>query len=312
VPESFESLRQKLLELMNAARESTPEHRKGFWYHRPLENFPPKTIRIPEEFDGGDEIAIACTQTELGAKAQRELVDRWCRVFPTLPVRYVWLQTKTPQHLFEAACDVHALEGLNVSWSSVTDLDALTRAKQLRYLRIGSCPSVTDLGAIEKLQQIRWLELALPHAVNNLDWVQDLTELEGLSVVSSKRQSLPSLRPLAGLNKLRWLHIGGIRSDDKSLRPLATLKSLRFLLIGNLFPMAEFARLSRELPETDCDWFVPGRVVGTCRRCKAQRLMISGKGVSSICPACEPAKWEKIVEAFIAASESPWAANVGV
>jgi hypothetical protein len=313
VPESFESLRQKLLELMNSARERTPEHRKGFWYYRPLENFPPKTIRIPEEFDGSEEIAIACTQTELGAKAQRELVARWCRVLPTLSVRHVWLQTKTPQQLLEAACDVPSLESLNVSWSSVTDLSALTRAPQLRHLKVGSCPSAPNLSGIEGLTHLRWLEFALPHAVSSLDSVAQLTELEGLSVTSgSKRQSLPSFRPLSGLNKLRWLHIGGIRTDDKSLQPLKTLKALKFLAIGNLFPMAEFARLSRQLPETDCDWFVPGRATGSCRQCKSERVMISGKGVSSICPTCNPAKWDKIVEAFIAASETSWAENVDV
>src|SRR5207342_506327 len=120
-----------------------PHPGRSFWAHHPDDRFPPPCIRTPDEADGSDRLSIACTQTELPAKAQRELVQRWCDELPGMTqVRYVWFQSKVPQALFDAACRLPNLEGLFVKWSSIDSLEPLLQPAGLRYVYVGSSPAI--------------------------------------------------------------------------------------------------------------------------------------------------------------------------
>ena len=67
-----------------------------FWYWRPDELFPPETIVHSEEFANSDRLNIACTQTNLSASRQKQVVDEWCDFLPTLTnVRLLWLDRKS-------------------------------------------------------------------------------------------------------------------------------------------------------------------------------------------------------------------------
>ena len=71
-------LQDTLLAAQDQARRAGSQPWHGFWYHRPDEDFPPRSVRRPEDYAGGEHLAIACTQTELPAKAQKALVEAWC------------------------------------------------------------------------------------------------------------------------------------------------------------------------------------------------------------------------------------------
>src|SRR4249920_2362713 len=97
-------LERILQEALTAARAQPPHPARSFWAHRPEDHFPPPCVLAPDEADGSDRLSIACTQTELSAKAQKALVQRWCVELPDMTqVRYVWFQSKIPQALFDAA-----------------------------------------------------------------------------------------------------------------------------------------------------------------------------------------------------------------
>ena len=56
----------------------------GYWYYRPDEGFPPKSITFPNEYDGNQRLNVICTQTDLLAIRQRKLVKECCERFQKL------------------------------------------------------------------------------------------------------------------------------------------------------------------------------------------------------------------------------------
>lgn len=275
------------------------------WAGRPTS---PRSIRRPEEFDGSTSLAISCTQTELSAKAQKDLVREWCAVLPTLSsVRCLWFHTKVPQELFDAASRLPALESLSVKWSSIRDLGSIRDAQSLWHLKIGPSPGILDIRPIQSLLGLRWLELANIKAVQDLSPISELSGLEGFGFVGKEGgpNSVDSFEPLSPLGRLRWLHLGGLRVAGDSLRPLGTLSDLRYLGIGNFFPMQEFAWLSSRLTNTDCVWLKGGYHLGNisrCRRCNGGMVILAGKGQGTICPICSSKRWELHQAAFAEAA----------
>lgn len=307
---SMDEFRQQIQAAVKAAQEqarrSGPQPWQGFWYHRPDENFPPRTVRHPEDFTGGDRLAIACTQTELPAKAQKALVQAWCDYLPTLDgVKYLWFQTRTTQELFDAACRIPSLEGLYVKWSGISSLAPLPALTRLEALHLGSSPGITDIKVLAGMSPLRWLQLDNLKTISDLSPLGGLTALEGLGFTGAegKRQTVDSLAPLAALTRLRWLHLGSIHVADGSLRPLGKLAALRWLGLGNFFALGEFAWLAAALPETSGDWLLPYRDLGDlgirCKKCREHAmLMLSGKGRGTICPICDAAKLQQQLAAF--------------
>jgi hypothetical protein len=103
------------------------------------DDWPPPTIETPKGYAGGDRLCVACTQTDLPSSAQRKFLKQWCELMPTLgQVRYLWLNSRTPQHPFDAACRMPALEGLWVKWSGIRSIDALAEMRNLSAFHLGS------------------------------------------------------------------------------------------------------------------------------------------------------------------------------
>jgi len=290
-----EALAEQLRGTCGAQPDDEPSTIPNFWAHRPSEQFPPGAIVSPDAYQGGDRVSIACTQTDLPAKAQRALVENWCSALPAFSdLRYVWFQSRTTQALFEAACRLPNLEGLYVKWSGIDDLAPLQGVPTLLNLHLGSSPGVTSIAPLAGLRQLLRLDL------ENLKSVQDLTPLSGLTNLVAlsflgeefKRNAVASFAPLAPLSSLTWLHLGALRTHDMSLRPLAALTGLEYLAIGNVFAIEEFAYLSARLPHTLCNWLKPyarfHKSVFPCRTCRENwKVMLSGKGRKLLCPTCD-------------------------
>jgi hypothetical protein len=90
------------------------------YYWVPSENWPPKSVQEPGEIRTDGRLSVSCTQTSRSANDQRKLVARWCETLPNLRgVRHLWLCSRVPQRLFDAACQVPGLESLYIKWGGI-------------------------------------------------------------------------------------------------------------------------------------------------------------------------------------------------
>ena len=264
--------------------------------------------------ESSDKLAIECTQTELKPAEQRRLVNRWCDLLPTLDhVRWLWLDSCVPQELFDAACQMPNLEGLEVSYSRIKNLDALPGASSLRHLRLGmsaQIKSIEPLAAITSLESL---------GLENLKRITDLTPIGGLSALKTFSfsgglwaiQKAESLEPLAGLKSLELLLLFSFQSCDESLRPLAALKSLTKLrLQADKWPMKELAWVCARLAHVDhglgAFWECnsPGSF-NVCKRCQNKSMVLTlGQEGRRICKLCDAAKLARHVADFEASVAS--------
>ena len=272
----------------------------GFWNRPPKDEFPPKSVTYPSEYDGSEKLSIVCTQTDLPAKEQKRLIEEWCSVLPTLnSVKYVWFLSKVSQSLFDAACQMPLLEGLFIKWSSLSTIEPLLGSAQLRYVHIGSSPGIQSIAPVRDLAQLQWLELDNVKLVTDLTPVGRLKNLEGFSFTGAEGRGnvVKSFEPLKDLEQLRWLHLGAIHPEDGSIDAIGHLKNLQWLGIGNYFSTEQFARLSVKLPNTVSSWLKPyddlGRLGIMCGHCKSSKFMLTGKGAGTICPICSKKKFER-------------------
>jgi hypothetical protein len=205
-----------------------------FWYYRPQENFPPASIRRPEERRDTDRLAIACTQTNLPADQQRRLVSQWCDELPKLhDVRWLWLNSRTPQPLFEAACKMPNLEGLWVKWTAAESITSLSQSRAIRYLHLGHCDRVDSFAPLAHLNDLQWLGLEHFPKIESIDSLARLISLVGLSVQGSmlSAQRIKTLQPLRDMVNLRYLNLANVRVDDESLSSLAGMHNLETLVL---------------------------------------------------------------------------------
>jgi Leucine-rich repeat (LRR) protein len=201
-----------------------------FWYHRPEDDHPPPIVRRPEELGSADRAAVGCTQTDLPSAQQRALVREWCDLLPALSgVRLLWLTSRVPQRLFDAACAMPDLEGLYVKWSGIQNLDALAEARGLRHFHLGSSASLESIDALAARTNLETLGLENVKRISDLGPLGELRGLQQLAVEGSMwtTQHVETLEPIGRLSELRYLSLVNLRARDGTLRPLLALRKLR-------------------------------------------------------------------------------------
>jgi hypothetical protein len=93
---------------------------EGFWYGDPASNWPPEPVTNIEDNSPGERLNLNITQLDVNDYQQRKIVDQWCRELPGLrEVKYLWFSSRVSQKMFEAACRMPNLEGLNIKWSGI-------------------------------------------------------------------------------------------------------------------------------------------------------------------------------------------------
>lgn len=224
---------------------------KYFWYWHPHEQWPPENVRAPSEFSGGSRLNIVCTQTELPASAQRRIVRSWCELLPTLEgIDYLWLNSRVPQDLFDAACSVPGLRGLYVKWSGIKSIEALERATCLKFLHIGSSTGLQSIEPLVRMTELKWLGLENAKRITSLDPVGTLSSLEGLAVEGGMwaTQRVDTLEPVGRLAELKYLSIINLRSRDGTLAPLFALHRLEAFHSAHWWPDGELEELRSRNP----------------------------------------------------------------
>jgi hypothetical protein len=318
-PQAIQALLQPLL-AQQAQRSEIVEPGDSYWYHRPQRNFPPKAIQQPEDYDGGERLSLAITQTSLKPPAQRALVKRWCELLPTLGnVHVLWFHSKVSQEMFEAACAMPGLRGLYIKWSSIEDLSPLAKLRGLSHFHLGGAPSAEPLDVLASLPELVDLEIRNVRAAADLSFLRKLPQLRALSVSgdsnSIKPLNIPTLAPLAALRQLERLSLVVVRVADGSLAPLADLPALKHLRLTNQLPRDEYARLAGRRPDLQSEDLQP--VFGpttafACKKCRQKTLyQLTGKGQPWLCGDCDRARLDRHIAEFQAVAAAARAAAPG-
>lgn len=256
----------------------------------------PRAVRLPEEYLGGPDLAIWCTQQiDLSASEQRKLVARWVQTLPTLQgVRRLWLTSRVSQELFDAACRIEGLTDLWIKWSGIKSLDAVTGLRHLARFHLGDSASLQTLAPLAASPKLQWLWLDGVSKIPDLEPLAALGALEGLCVTGAESRALvvPSFEPLSALHGLRWLQLGCIRPAEGGIEPLGALRQLGYLGLPNFFSVEQFAGLAARLPHTQCNWLQPyarqHHANFRCPKCRERgQVFTAGAPMRRLCPACD-------------------------
>jgi len=234
-----------------ALRTSREQRLKYFWYWNPEDRFPPEPLTKPEQFEGGERINIACTQTNLSAREERSIIKAWCELLPHLNgIRFLWFSSRVRQEMFDATCQLSSLEGLYIKWSGIVDLDNLQRLEGLKYFHLGQSSRLNSIEPLGNCHGLRWLGLELLSRIRDLKSLEPLVELEGLSLEGSMSTPwrVSSLEPLLHLTELRYLSIANLRSEDRSLGGVLSLEKLVTFRYGAWWKAKEIAEVKRRNP----------------------------------------------------------------
>lgn len=268
----------------------------------------PRSIAYPEE--GGDAEALRLSW-DLGAvddKEKKKVVQAWVKKLPTLKqLKRLNLWVQVNQAVFDAACTLPNLEVLQIKWSSMQDIGAISNLSRLKALYIGSSTRVKSIEPLATLPTLEMLELENFKLISDFSPLTKLKTLQSLAVTGSmwSRQAVGSLEPFAAMT---WLsHLALDTSSVSSLKPLSGLTGLKTLGLGGRLPFEEYAWLSAKLPHTECQRFEPyfelsSMGYSACKSCrKDSMVMLTGKGKSVLCKDCDAAKLAQHVDKFLAA-----------
>ena len=195
------------------------------------------------------------------------------------------------------------LRRLYVEGVRLPNLNAFAELTSLEVLSIDGCTRVTSLDELAPLCGVEALGITHFPKVHSLQPLTQFRALTALVVAGGMwaRMTVDSLSPLASLLGLRFLHLTDLKALDESLEPLLSITGLKRLDLPNFYPMEEFARLSARLPKTQCTWFEPVVPLSSspCQKCGQPTLvLLTGKGMPSLCSLCDSARVKKHVEHF--------------
>lgn len=159
--------------------------------------------------------------------------------------------------LDEIGCLVR-LERLELEWPMVAkDLAPLLRLDNLQFLSIDSPRHISDFSPLLQLPKLRTLIITNPKKMASLDWLSDAQDLEVIGIEGGmwSPYKISTLKPLAGLRKLRAFLGVSTKLVDKQLFPLQECPSLEFLSVASFAPQEEFEQLRRHKPDLICSWF---------------------------------------------------------
>lgn len=222
-------------------------------YFQNIGGFPPmEIITEVKEYKGEEHLCIACTQLDYRGYSEREkkrVLAEWIDFLRTntKSLKALHFNSRVPQRLFDAACYQENLEELRFKWGAYSDLSALEKLRQLKFLYIGTCPSVKDIAIFERMKNLIVLYL------ENFKRIEDYS-------------------PLTALDKLEQLVISGPLYGNTPIKDLEFLREMQSLVsiwtpgttIRKKYTSDELADLRMSLPNLydiyNCIW-VPSKSI---------------------------------------------------
>ncbi|ULQ51750.1 hypothetical protein [Flavihumibacter fluvii] len=224
----------------------------GFWVWDKENDFPPDSITFPSQYNGQTKLNVACTQrSDLTPTQQENLVKEWADFLPSCKnIELLWFTTTTPQTIFDSACLLHNLVGLNVKNSNIKSLDNLSKLKKFKYLRIGDSSKIESIEPLQNLTHLEVLVIENFKNISDFSLLKVLTNLKFLTIEGGmyKKQNVDSIRFLADLKNLVYLSTAMITSTNKSVDTVFKLKNLKTLNWAFDLTKPEMETLKQELP----------------------------------------------------------------
>ncbi len=275
------------------------------WEHG--KNELPPTIRYSSEYQGQDDLRIACTQLGISQTKQKKVVQEWIELLPSLKhVKHLWFYSRVPQELFNSATEMPQLRSLFLKWSGngVTDLENIGKLELLERLYIGSCTQIETLNSLKGLSELKWLEMHELKKINDITGISALTNLIGLIFTGGMfgKQCLDNIAPIAKLSNLEYLDFYRLKVESGDISPITQLKALKYLNIPIYYPMNEYAKIYAALPNCDHGIYAYRKTGEKCEKCESGELVLPmDKGKRALCTVCKPDKIKKLIEVFSSA-----------
>jgi hypothetical protein len=260
-----------------------------------------KTIQYVSEYDGSEKLNLACTQLDLPVKRKKEVIQEWCEFLPTLKnLKRLCFFSKVNQELFNAACQIQNLDSLFIKWSSIDSFQNLESFTQLRRLYIASSTNFENLSFVMSAKTIEWLELHELKNLTELDGIELAENLKGFIISGGMfgKQKLKDFEPLSSLLNLEYLGLSSTYIQSENLSPLCQLKKLKYLDLPIYYPMLEYAKIFKHLP--NCDHGIQAyRETGLdCKNCGSKTITPMKKGGREFCPKCNHQKYLDLQREF--------------
>jgi len=224
----------------------------GYWIWDKENNFPPESISYPTQYKGESRLNIAYTQRmEITQTEQKKLVSEWVDFLPTCKnIETLWFTTQTPQQIFDSACQLDQLVGLNIKNSSITMLDKIIKLKNLKHLRIGDSSKIESIKPIESLTSLEVLVIENFKKISDFSNLKVLTNLKFLTIEGGMytKQKVDSFDFLSELKNLIYLSTAMIDTTNKSIDNIYKLKNLKTLNWAFDLTKDEITNLRKELP----------------------------------------------------------------
>lgn len=230
--------------------EKQIEH--GFWLLDKRNDFPPDSITYPNEYKRTKRASIACTQLpEVKPSEQKKLVKQWTQFLPTCQeIEMPWFPTQISQELFDSACMLRNLEGLNIKWSSIKSLDKITELQSLKYLRIGNSAKIESISPLTSLKNIEVLVIENFKKITDFSALAAIPNLKFLTIEGGMytKQKVDSFEFVCELKNLIYFSTTMISCKDKKIDPILKLKNLITLNWAFDLSDKEMQCLKDELP----------------------------------------------------------------
>lgn len=224
----------------------------GFWYWDRANDFPPDSITKPDEYKGQSKANIACTQRlDVTATEQKKLVNDWIDFLPSCKnIEMLWFTTHTPQRLFDSACKLDNLVGLNVKWSNIKTLDNVSALRKLKYLGIGSSSQVQSIIPLAGMTQLQVLSIENFKKITDFSPLIALQNLNFLSIEGGMytKQKVDSFEPIGKLSNLIFFSAVMVSCPDKRIDAILKLNKLRTLNWFRKLSLVDMDRLKNKLP----------------------------------------------------------------
>ena len=176
---------------------------------------------------------------------------------------------------------------------------SFTRALELEWAtKIRSLSPVFQLGELTSLSVFDFPKL------EDLNGIESLTHLKELNLSGSRgslnpRLRIQSLEPVTRLRALSSLSLTNAVLGDDDLTVLSRCTELRRLRLSNQFDRAQVAHLANRLnPQLEAPLMAYLDTNIPCGVCGRPKVMITGRGMPILCPACNQAKFERFSDQF--------------